>query len=260
MLTSVQNPLIKQLRKLHRSKYRREAGVLLLEGSHLLEVALARGLRLEVVCATPDWQDRYPHLWTQVLGQCDRPETVAPEVLASLATTVNPDGVVGTLPRWDRPSFPRLPQPLGIALDRLQDPGNLGTIIRTAAAAGASGLWLSEDSVDPEQPKVLRASAGAWFDLPLYQGDLTALMGVWRSGGGQVVATAADAPQTYWQVDFTCPTLIVMGNEGAGLSPKLLVQADQQVAIPMAEGVESLNVAIATALLLYEVQRQRMMG
>jgi TrmH family RNA methyltransferase len=146
-------------------------------------------------------------------------------------------------------------------VETLQDPGNLGTIIRTAVAAGVDGLWLSADSVAPDHPKVLRASAGQWFRLPLaVVDDLNALLTSWNQLGVQLVTTSSHATADYWSVDFTKPTVIVLGNEGAGLSTDLQHQATVQVRIPMAGEVESLNVGIAAALLLYEARRQRSGG
>jgi RNA methyltransferase, TrmH family len=258
MLTSLQNPLIKQMRKLHQSKERREQQLFLLEGTHLLEEACAVDCPLVTVCCTPAWQEQHPALWEQALQRSQRSELVSPDVLQAIATTVQPDGVVATAHRIALPPPSILDRGLGIALETLQDPGNLGTVIRTAAAAGADGLWISKDSVDLDHPKVLRASAGQWFRLPMsVSTNLLSDVQQFRRQGVQVVATLPTATLTYWQADLSRPTLIVMGNEGAGLSPELAELADIAVKIPLALGVESLNVAIAAALMLYEAQRQR---
>ncbi len=258
MLTSLQNPLVKQLRKLHQAKQRQEQGEFLLEGTHLLEEACAMGFPLEVVCCTTEWCDRHPLLWSQVTQQANRVELVSAAVMEAIATTNSPDGIVATAGR-DLTAKPlNYAVNLGIALETLQDPGNLGTIIRTAAAVGVEALWLSADSVDLDHPKVLRATAGQWFRLPMHRSDdLYADVCRCKQEGIQVVATLPDAPLTYWQTDFTRPTLMLLGNEGSGLSEKLTTTADVQVSIPLAAGVESLNVAIAAALILYEAKRQR---
>lgn len=257
MLTSLQNPLVKQIRKLHAAKGRREQQLFLLEGTHLLEEACAVDFPLVTVCCTPQWQERHGQLWERAIEKADRSEVVSAEVLAALATTVNPDGVIATAQRTTTTSLSGIPD-LGIALETLQDPGNLGTIIRAATAAGAGGLWLSADSVDVDQPKVLRASAGAWFRLPMTVcSDLKAEVAHRRQQGVQVIATASNASETYWEIDYRRSTLILLGNEGAGLSADLVALADRQVRIPLQAGVESLNVAIAAALILYEAQRQR---
>lgn len=257
MITSLQNPLVKQLRKLHRAKERREQGVFLIEGTHLLEAAIATAQPLQTVCVTEAWQTAYPHLWKTLEPAAQRVEVVSREVLVAIATTVEPDGVVATLPR--RTGVPAGPPQLGLMLETIQDPGNLGTMIRTAAAAGADHLWLSADSVDLDHPKVLRASAGQWFRMPMtVSDDLSQEICTCQQASVQVIATLPTAQCSFWEIDWHQPSLIVLGNEGAGLSQALAEMADVQVRIPLQAEVESLNVAIAAALLLYEAQRQRL--
>lgn len=258
VITSLQNPLVKHIRLLHRPKGRREQGQFLLEGTHLLETALSQGCSPLVVCYTSAWQARYPQLGQQLTQQAQRSLLVSPEVLSQIATTVNPDGVVATVATT---AF-ALPPPrlfrLGLLLERLQDPGNLGTILRTAVATEVEGLWLSQDSVDWQNPKVLRASAGACLQLvPQTVTDLKTVIQSYQGQGFQVIATLPQATKTYWEIDFRRPTLLLFGNEGQGLSPELIALTDEQIAIPQAQTVESLNVAVAVALLLYEAQRQR---
>jgi TrmH family RNA methyltransferase len=258
MITSSQNPLVKQIRKLHRAKGRQEQNLLLLEGTHLLETALEVNCSLDTVCYSPQWQVKYVHLYEQVLTRSRRVECVSPEVLQQLATTVNPDGVIATIDRDFQNLSPIKSPKLGLILERIQDPGNLGTIIRSAVATGVEGLWTSEDSVEFDNPKVLRASAGAWFHLPKQSSpDLEKLIHDYQTQGIQVIATQMNASKTYWETDFRRSSIILLGNEGAGLSPELAKLADETVRIPLASGVESLNVAIAAALLLYEAQRQK---
>lgn len=259
MLTSLQNSLVKQIRKLHSSQERHKQELFLLEGTHLLREACAVNYPLAVVCCTPQWQTAHPSLWYEACSQSDRAEVVSDPVLAAMATTVQPDGVIATAKRLCQNQVPFTKTVL--ALETIQDPGNLGTIIRTAAAAGASGLWLSQDSVDLDHPKVLRASAGQWFRLKMaVSEDLKATVVQAQQAGMQVIATLPAATFTYWQVDWCKPSLILLGNEGAGLSANLTALADRQVKIPLSPGVESLNVAIAAALMLYEVQRQAYFG
>ncbi len=260
MLTSTQNPLVKQMRKLHSPKGRREQQLFLLEGTHLIQEACAVNYPLLVLCCTPEWQERHPQLWQDAASRCQRAQVVSIEVLKAIATTINPDGVVATAQHRPvaelQPGEPIL-QGVGLALETVQDPGNLGTIIRTAAAAGAERLWLSMDSVDLENPKVLRSSAGQWFRLPVtVSPDLSEVARHCKAQGVQVVATLPDATLSYWDIDWRRPTLVLLGNEAAGLRTDLASLADQQVQIPLMPGVESLNVAIAAALILYEARRQ----
>jgi TrmH family RNA methyltransferase len=256
VLTSLQNSLVKQIRKLHSTKERHKQQLCLLEGTHLLQEACAVNYPLVTVCCTPHWQNTHTSLWDEACSRCDRSEIVSEEVLAAMATTIQPDGVIATAKRVNQQI--KLPTTgLVLALETIQDPGNLGTMIRTAAAAGATGLWLSGDSVDLDSPKVLRASAGQWFRLPMaVTEDLTATVKQSQQAGMQVIATLPTADLTYWDVDWRKPSLILLGNEGAGLSANLAAMADKQVKIPLSPGVESLNVAIAAALMLYEAQRQ----
>jgi RNA methyltransferase, TrmH family len=256
MLTSQQNPLVKQLKKLHRAKERQEQQLFLLEGTHLVEAACLANRSLATICCTPEWQQRYPTLWRKLEQRSQRIELVSQDVLRSIATTIEPDGIIATVERASTP----LPQftNLGLVLQTIQDPGNLGTIIRTAAAVSAEGILLSADCVDLDHPKVLRASAGQWFQMPMKASSTLILdLSNYQQHGMQIVATLPTATQSYWQIDFQKPTLLLLGNEGAGLSADLAALADHQVTIPLSPGVESLNVAIAAALMLYEVKRQR---
>jgi RNA methyltransferase, TrmH family len=265
MLTSTQNPLVKQIRKLQGAKERREQQLFLLEGTHLLQEALAVRYPLMTLCCTPKWQANHPELWAMAIETNDplteslspRVELVSEEVMKAIATTIHPDGAIAIAPRLAQ-SPPAIPANLTIALSTIQDPGNLGTIIRTAAAVGVDGLWVSQDSVDLDNPKVLRASAGQWFRLTMGVSDnLAQLVADYQRQGVQVLSTTSHTETSYWDVDLRQPTLILLGNEGAGLSAELSALADLRVKIPMQSDVESLNVATAAALMLYEVRRQR---
>ena len=252
-IISTKNPLAKQFRKLHQAKERRRQHLFLLEGTHLVEEACAVEYPLMQVAVTEAWC----HCHSQLLGQLQRLvadiRLVSPEVLDSMATTMSPDGIVAIA---RRSAFPVADKPvsLGVALEQLQDPGNLGTVIRTAAAVGCDRIWLTANSVDADHPKVLRATAGQWFRLPMQTiptlEDLKLL-------DVQLVATTPTASLDYWDLDLRQPTVFLMGNEGAGLSQQTMELATHRVKIPQVAEVESLNVAIATAILLYEAKRQR---
>ena len=257
-ISSRQNSLVKQIRQLHGAKGRHRQNQCLLEGTHVLEVAGEVNYPLSIVCATPQWIARHRSLWLQLEPLAQKSQTVSQSVIEAIATTINPDGIVATAPRpHDRPH--QMPQTgISLAIETIQDPGNLGTIIRTAAAANADSLWLSADSVDLDHPKVLRSSAGQWFRLPMsVSPDLQTQVKHCQNQGWQIVATDSQASLTYWELDYSQPTLILLGNEGNGLSPELSALADTKISIPLNGGVESLNVAIAAALILYEAQRQK---
>lgn len=262
LITSRRNPLVARLRALQQPRGRREQGLLLLEGTHLLQEVLRLGLQPECLLATETWLARHPALLAKAPLA---PQPVGDEVLAAVASTEHPDGVVLTL------AAAALPRAGGrggfvLALDQLQDPGNLGTLLRTALAAGVEEVWLG-GGADPLQPKVLRAAAGASLALPLRRepdrAALLPLLQAARAAGHQVVATlvegggAAAAPEPYWQLDWTRPTVLLLGNEGAGLHPELASLATHRVTIPHSAAVESLNVAVAAGPLLLERWRQQ---
>ncbi len=261
-ITSRRNPLVKQLRELHHPSGRLEQQRLLLEGTHLLEEALRRGLTPDRVLATLPWLNRHGDLIQALPGTTIWRE-VSPEALAAAATTHHPDGVIATLP-WTLPS--PTPAPLEarfiLLLDHVQDPGNMGTLLRTALAAGVEQIWLIEGA-DPWQPKVLRASSGASLapGIARLRGeDLPKRIQAARAGGTTVVGTVVRGGVPYWTHNWQSPTLLMLGNEGAGLSAELLARADALLTLPHSTAVESLNVAVAAAPLLLERERQRLGG
>jgi TrmH family RNA methyltransferase len=264
LISSRRNPLVKRLRALHTARGRREAGLLLLEGTHLVQELLRLGLSPHELVCTELWCQRHGQL-LQALPPAVRPVLVSPEVLAAVATTDHPDGVVLTLPP-PAAAAAREAADFVLVLDRLQDPGNLGTLMRTALAAGVEALWLT-DGADPLQPKVLRASAGAALALPLLRTDAADLQSRLRrlaaSGTQVAAAVVADHPDAsgrpplpYWQLDWRRPTALLLGNEGGGVAAELQALASHRVTIPHSPAVESLNVAAAAAPLLLERWRQ----
>ncbi|NEP55664.1 MAG: RNA methyltransferase [Symploca sp. SIO2G7] len=253
VITSTKNPLAKQFRKLHQPKERHRQGVFLLEGTHLVQEACAVRYPLIQLAATEVWCQTHGDLLGQLAHGAADIRLVSPEVLKSMCTTVNPDGVVAIAQRSMATAMADSVS-LGVALERLQDPGNLGTVIRTATAAGCDRIWLTENSVDIDHPKVLRATAGQWFRLSM---ETVLSLSSLATFDGQLVATTPVASLNYWELDLQQPTIFLMGNEGAGLSEQTMQLATHRVKIPLAADVESLNVAIATAVLLYEAIRQR---
>ena len=260
-ITSRRNPLVKRLRLLHDPRGRRQEGLLLLEGTHLLQEVLRLQLQPVDLLATAAWLADHGALVAALPPGCICRE-VSHEVLEAVATTQHPDGVVLTV----APPAPAAaaPAPFVLALDGLQDPGNLGTLMRTALAAGVESLWMA-DGADPFQPKVLRASAGAALALPLWResrAELAGRLAAAAAAGSQVVVAVRPgagpvAPLPYWQLDWTRPTVLLLGSEGGGVSPQLEALANQRVTIPHSAVVESLNVAVAAAPLLLERLRQR---
>lgn len=267
LISSRRNPLVQRLRRLHQGRGRREQGLVLLEGTHLLQEVVRLGLVPELLLATPSWLASHDAL-VAALPAATRRQAATEAVLAAAASTEHPDGVLATLPLAALPAAASGELARGggadfvLALERIQDPGNLGTLLRTALAAGVQQVWLAEGA-DPFQPKVLRASAGAALALPLLRLSLIELEKRLRQAGEaglQRLAAVLPAPDRpalpYWQLDWCRPTLLLLGNEGAGLAPDLVALADVCVTVPHSPALESLNVAVAAAPLLLERWRQ----
>jgi TrmH family RNA methyltransferase len=262
LISSRRNPLVRQLRQLHEGRGRREQGLLLLEGTHLLQEVIRLGLSPCQLLATEPWLLSHPVLLAALPPGLPR-HRVTEEVLQSIATTQHPDGVVVTLDLPVNASAAGTEAVgLWLVLDTIQDPGNVGTLMRTALAAGVGALWLA-DGADPFQPKVLRASAGAALALPCWRAsraELAERLAQLRHHQGvQLIATVPpeQGGKPYWQLDWTVPTVLMLGSEGAGLALELQALASQLVTVPHRSAVESLNVAVAAAPLLLERQRQQ---
>ena len=259
-ISSRRNPLVKGLRELHHPAGRLEQQHLLLEGTHLLQEALRLGHPPDLLLATAPWMARHGELLS-ALPPATLCREASAEVIEAAATTRHPDGVVGTIP-WTLPGqlLPPSPPGFGLLLDNVQDPGNLGTLLRTALAAGVDQVWLGEGA-DPWQPKVLRASSGASLALPIGRFSSAELPGLLRqakAAGTRLLGTVVEGGATYWNQDWQGPILLMLGNEGAGLGRELLAEADALLTIPLSSGVESLNVAVAAGPLLLERRRQQL--
>lgn len=266
VITSRQNPLIKAIRALQRNKVRQREGRFLIEGVRLLEEALAAGLTLEKVLVCPDLiaSERARTLVRRLEETGAALVAVTPPVLESVAETESPQGLLAVA------LCPSPPEP-AIVLERtdllvcgagIQDPGNAGTLVRTAEAAGAGGIFFTGNAVYPFGSKVVRASMGSLFRLPagMLPDDGQEFVGLCRKRRWEVVVTTPVGGIPFWQADFTRPVLVVLGNEGAGIPPELLELGTQRVFIPLSGPVESLNVAVAGGIILYEAVRQRRAG
>jgi TrmH family RNA methyltransferase len=240
-ITSAANPLLKDLRRaVARGGLTRE-GLCVAETFHLLEEALRSGRDIPVVLAAESVEGRLPKLRGKLL--------ILPDpLLASISATETSQGVIALVrpPEWTLDDLLR-GTPLVVALDAVQDPGNAGTIVRSAEAFGATGAVFLHGSVSPHNPKTLRSSAGSLFRLPYLSGPLPAAV-AWH-------AAEAKASRSLTDVDWTAPCGLIVGNEAHGLSAASK-QAATGVRIPTV-GVESLNAAVAASVLLYEASRQR---
>ena len=263
MITSKSNPGIKEIRLLKQAKYRHARGEYFIEGVRLVEEALRQTVPVLQIAYSPRLEKTERGAETLSMARKKIPEAewlyLSDEVMATLCDTQTHQGILAVLKKRDR-SFEELWPKKGmiLLLQELQDPGNLGTIFRLADAGGAAGLILSWGTIDPYSPKVVRASMGSLWRVPfLKDQDMEEGLGKLRSQGYRIWATAIRGAPSFWEVDFSRPTAVLFGQEGAGLPEDLMKSADGLFTIPMAPEVDSLNVAMAAGLVIYEAWRQR---
>ena len=256
MITSLANEKVKYARSLRRRRQRTREGRLLVEGVRLLEEAMRAGCIPALLFFQPERSEtpRAQALLAQARAADVPCFAVAETVLHSLSEMVTPQGIVAIVPQ------PQLRPPaasnLVLVLDRLRDPGNLGTLLRTAAAAGVDEVLLGPGTVDPYNSKVVRAAMGAHFRLPLAVG--LGWHGIAERLSGLTVWLAdAQGEQAYDTVNWCAQAALIIGGEATGSSDKAVALAHGQLRIPMCGDTESLNAAAAAAVILFEAARQR---
>jgi TrmH family RNA methyltransferase len=257
LIHSKQNARLKELRHAFLKPGREAHGLAAIEGANLLEEALRAQLHIPCIFVGEEEQSQLASLplpaSTEVL-------LVRRPLLDSVLQTETPQPVAALveIPDWTLAHMlgPALTPPLVLVLAGLQDPGNLGTILRSAEAFGATGILALPGTVSPWSPKAIRASAGSVFRLPfvfIAPDDCFANL---REAGLRILTTTVHAAQPIDLIDLTGPVAFLIGNEGNGVPPHIAVHADQAITIPCPGPVESLNAAVATSILLYEASRQ----
>src|SRR5213078_150304 len=259
------------IRDLQRRKARGRRGLALIEGVRLVEEALGAGVAFQGALVAPDLArtERGTVLVAELQGHGVAVEEVGARIFAELADTETPQGIIAVIEprRWSAGDFTPSPGAVALVIDGVQDPGNVGTLIRTAHALGAAGTVVLRGTADPTSPKALRAAMGATFRHLVVSLDDAGFIAWARKHAVTLWAAAADGTPLHralgtgsgnggaGRVDG--PIAVIVGNEGAGIRPQLNAVAAQRVAIPVAQGAESLNVAVAAGILLYEVTRGR---
>jgi TrmH family RNA methyltransferase len=260
-VSSRQNARVKELRRLFHDAAPNNKGEIAIEGVHLVEEAIRSGLRLETVFFSESARERANKLLPQLSSHAEL-LLLPDDVFESAVPTETPQGVAALI-RMKSFAFDDvlLPVPALVVISAgIQDPGNLGTIARSAEAFAATGLLLGERTVSPWNWKALRASAGSMFRVPAVKVELASALQELKARGVRVVATSSHKGTMISDVDLSGPVALVVGNEGAGIPKDIATLADQIVAIPQSSKVESLNAGIATSVLLYEAARQRSDG
>lgn len=262
-ITSLQNERVKLIRSLEMRKVRRETGLFVAEGASVLVTARDAGWTPKILALLAGSAGAGVHRQLLDWGERAGAECleVSEAVLAKLAAKDNPQTMLGVFEqRWA--AEPQAHSVAGgaawVALEAVRDPGNLGTIIRTTDAVGADGVILVGTCVDPYSRECVRASMGSIFSVGLVrqaQEPFLALAAAWR---GDIVGTQLSARQDFRAAAYRAPTLLLMGSEGPGLSPELAAACSRLVKIPMAGRLDSLNLAVATALMLYEIRKEQL--
>ena len=252
-LTSKDNPQIKRLSALLSSRREREeSGLFVAEGLRICADAAAKGIAIEAAYFTAEIQSRFPEQCHQIMAAAGQSFELGEHL--KIGDTKTPQGVFCLCRQPNNPLPSRWPGRY-VLLSSLQDPGNVGTVIRTADALGLDGVVLSRDCPDLYSPKVIRATMGGIFSQPVYVADnLVNLIAEMKQAGVTVLAAALDdAARPPAQTDFTAPCAVVLGNEGNGLTQEVISACSQTVMIPMARSGQSLNAAAAAAILIWEL-------
>ncbi len=263
LITSLQNPRVKQLVKLRDRRPRDAAGVFMVEGYRQIRRALDKGFKPTEFYYSPAWflgdQANEPALLAEAAAGGARLFELTKDAFAKVAYRERPDGLIAILPQWRKTfdELPLSPTPFLLVVEAIEKPGNLGTILRSADAAGVDGLIVCDPVTDLFNPNVVRASTGVLFSVPVVIAESAAVRAWLKDRGIRSVATTPAATESYTDSDLTGPLAIVMGSEQYGLSDDWLHEADHCVRIPMAGQADSLNVAMATIITLFEAMRQR---
>lgn len=245
MITSVQNNRVKQWKRLHTRKGRMKSGTFLIEGDHLLEDALSSGWKVKEIILQEGIELPFSLKDIQITH-------VSEGVFQHIAHTQSPQGIIAVVAMEQNVT---VTGDKILMVDQVQDPGNLGTMIRSADAAGFSAIILGEGTVDIYNDKVIRSTQGSIFHIPVIQANLMDKIKKIKQIGFTIWATALEDAIDYDQMDVQEKIAIIVGNEGAGIQEKLLRKADHLVKIPIYGKAESLNVSIAASILMYDVQR-----
>jgi len=256
-ITAFSNSLVKRVRSLRDKKHRRAEGLFLAEGLRILTEAREAGRLPDYLFFTAEGA-RHPlaaALIEAVEARGGEAIVTSHDILAKLSGKDNAQAVVGVFPEFTTPlaRLDRMAAPIWLVAERLRDPGNLGTILRTGDAVGAGGLILIDDCVDPFSVEAVRASMGALFTVPIAQARWEEFVPWLRSGPGQLVGLSLQTEAGYRDAAYAVPTFLLTGNEAQGLPEAYEAECDMLVKLPMLGKADSLNAAVATAVMAYEM-------
>lgn len=263
-ITSRDNSLLRRARAVRDGKV---PDSIFVEGLRLCEEALSSGLTIEAVICSEEIarKERAARLIERLGEACEQVASTSEKLLESISYTKTPQGIVALAarPANDEASFKakQPAEPLLVILHGINNPVNVGAILRTAEAAGVTGAIATANTADPFSPKALRGAMGSAFRLPVWLGASFAQVIAWCvERGVHTVGADAEGKKFFTEIDWRGPCALILGTESIGLLPNEIASADEAVRIPMAGSVESLNVAVAAGIILYEANRQRANG
>jgi TrmH family RNA methyltransferase len=261
VITSYQNPLIKRIKRLKYKKYRQREGAHFAEGIRIVISAIESGVQVEVVVFAPELltSDTALRMIEEQRGLGTRCEALSSELFVAISERDNPVGLGAIVSsHWTSINdFFVRPSNFYVALFDVAEPGNLGTVLRTADASGSCGLLLIGNCVDPYHPTALKASMGAVYSVPFAAVNDDDTLLKWATENDLTLyGTTAKGIIPYWQTKFTFPAVLLMGSERQGLSDDILKRSREVITIPMRGEASSLNLAVATGIVLFELARQ----
>jgi TrmH family RNA methyltransferase len=257
-ITAFSNPLVKRARSLRDKRHRKEEGRFLAEGLRILTEAREAGYLPEQLWFADDSHPLTRRLIAETEANGGEAIATDADILSKLSGKDNPGAVIGVYPELptDLDRLDRGTAAIWLVAERLRDPGNLGTILRTGDAVGAGGLILLDECVDPFSVEAVRASMGALFTVPVARASWDEFRAWLRSGPGSLVGLSLDTAHDYRAARYTAPTFLLTGNEAQGMPAHMAAECDLLVKIPMLGKADSLNAAVATAVMAYEVLAQ----
>lgn len=262
LISSPSNQLLKRIRKLRQRKHRTEQRALFVEGIAPVWQAAESGATIEVVVTSPDLltSERAASLVESLRGRGVEVVSVTGDAFASIADREHPSGLGAIVSIRERTldDIVLAADALVVALDEVGNPGNLGTVVRTADAAGAAAVVVAGAAADPWHPGAVKASMGTVFTTPVAGAELDELLAWARREGLGVVATSAHGRVGHWEVTYPDRCLLLFGSEATGLSEETLEAADEVVRIPQKGAASSLNLAVAAGIVIYEASKQRL--
>lgn len=256
IIRSKENAFIKQVRKLKEKKHRMESNQFLVEGFRFVEEAVMSNYEVPYLFV----DEKHLNKWnesgmTDKISKSTEVYLLGEQVFKIISGTETPQGIIGVVK--NRKNELKTGNGFYVLVDRIQDPGNMGTIIRTAHAAGALGLIYTKGTVDAFNEKTLRSSMGSVFHIPIIEDEELSITRELKKNGYSIIVSSLDTSNNFYEADLKKNLVICIGNEGNGIGEEVFQMADTKIKIPMPGGAESLNAAVAASIMIFEIVRQR---